>query len=175
METQFKGFKIADNGTVINKFGKSVGYIASPKGYRYVKVNGKQVLKHRLIWEAFNGKIPDEMEIDHIIPVSDGGGDELSNLRLVTSKGNKHNSKTIGKYKNSNKGKSEKLRNPIDQIDPISGEVIKTWSCAYEAAKELKADRSSITLCSNGKLKTSYGYSWKKILIDDNKGNGQQT
>jgi hypothetical protein len=163
MEIEYKGFTVVDNGVVLNKFGKSVGYVASPKGYRYLKVDGKQVLKHRFIWEAFNGNVPNGMEIDHIVPISDGGGDELSNLRIVTSKENKHNPRTIDKYKDSNKGKSEKLRHQIIQIDPTSGEIIRTWSSAYEAARTLGVDRSSITLCSNGKLKTSCGYIWKKV------------
>lgn len=110
MEKEYKGFTVNDDGTVINKFGKSVGYVASPKGYRYVKVNGKQVLKHRFIWEAFNGEIPKGMEIDHIIPISEGGGDELSNLRLVSSSENKRNIRTIEKYKISNKNKDSYLR-----------------------------------------------------------------
>ena len=163
MEIQYKGFIVIDNGVVLNKFGKSVGYVATPKGYRYIKVGKKQILKHRFIWEAFNGNIPSGLEIDHIVPLSDGGSDELSNLRVVTSRENKRNPKTIGKYHYSNKGKSEKLRHKIDQIDPINGEIIRTWSSAYEAAETLKTDRSSITLCSNGKLKTSCGYIWKKV------------
>lgn len=46
---------------------------------------------HRLVWETFIGEIPEGLEIDHIIPVSDGGGDELTNLRLVDRKGNMNN------------------------------------------------------------------------------------
>ena len=45
------------------------------------------------------------MEIDHVLPIIDGGTDELSNLRLVTSSENKINHKTIEKYKISNKNK----------------------------------------------------------------------
>lgn len=53
---------------------------------------------HQLVWETFVGEIPEGLEIDHIIPVSDGGGDELTNLRLVTRKGNMHNESTYKKY-----------------------------------------------------------------------------
>lgn len=53
---------------------------------------------HQLVCETFVGEIPDGLEIDHIIPISDGGGDELTNLRLVTREGNMHNENTYKKY-----------------------------------------------------------------------------
>lgn len=102
---RYKGFIVRDDGTVINKFGNVVGFNNGKKGYKYIYVEGRKIPKHRFIWEAFNGEIPEGMEIDHILPISDGGTDELSNLRLVTSSENKRNPKTIEKYKISNKGK----------------------------------------------------------------------
>ena len=102
---RYKGFIIRDDGTVINKFGNVVGFNNGKKGYRYIYVDGRKILKHRFIWEAFNGEIPEGMEIDHVLPISDGGTDELSNLRLATSSDNKRNPKTIDKYKISNKCK----------------------------------------------------------------------
>ena len=110
MEVIYKNHIVIDDGTVINKFGNKVGFIGCPKGYKYISVDGKSVLKHRFIWEAFFGEIPQGMEVDHITPIADGGGDELSNLRIVTSSQNKRNPKTIEKYKESNKGKDSKLR-----------------------------------------------------------------
>ena len=102
---RYKGFIVRDDGTVINKFGNVVGFNNGKKGYRYIYVDGRKIPKHRFIWEAFNGEIPEWMEIDHVLPISDGGTDELSNLRLVTSSENKINPKTIEKYKISNKNK----------------------------------------------------------------------
>lgn len=101
----YKGFIVRDDGTVINKFGNVVGFNNGKKGYKYIYVEGRKIPKHRFIWEAFNGEIPEGMEIDHVLPISDGGTDELSNLRLVTPKGNRNNPLTLEKYKISNKGK----------------------------------------------------------------------
>ena len=60
------------------------------KGYQRVWFNvngrrhGSQV--HRLVWEAFNGSIPDGMQINHIN--SDRSNNLLSNLELVTTQQN---------------------------------------------------------------------------------------
>lgn len=74
----------------------------SPKGYRYIQLCKEHIYYtfyvHRLVWETFNGKIPKELEIDHIKPISDGGGDELTNLRIGTRKDNMHNENTYKKY-----------------------------------------------------------------------------
>ncbi len=53
---------------------------------------------HQLVWETFVGEVPEGLEIDHIIPVSDGGGDELTNLRIGTRKNNMNNEITYKKY-----------------------------------------------------------------------------
>lgn len=40
--------------------------IDAGKGYLRVKIKGKMVLLHRLIWETFNGPIPDGLQIGHL-------------------------------------------------------------------------------------------------------------
>lgn len=50
---------------------------------------------HKLVWENFNGRVPDGLEIDHIIPVRNGGTDELENLRVVTRSENHLNPLTV--------------------------------------------------------------------------------
>lgn len=59
----------------------------------YWCTDGKRhsMAEHVAKWEYFNGEIPDGMQIDHIIPVLNGGTNKLSNLRLVTPKGNANN------------------------------------------------------------------------------------
>ena len=66
-----------------------------------VKVNGvtKQVDVHRIVYETFNGEIPNGMEIDHINTVRDDH--RLENMRLVTRKENMNNPITIEKLKNN--------------------------------------------------------------------------
>lgn len=66
-----------------------VGDVAGWKdelGYVYVRVNGKLIPAHRMIWEMHYGKIPEGMEIDHINHITDDN--RIENLRLVTRKDN---------------------------------------------------------------------------------------
>lgn len=52
----------------------------------YYNLNRKHFLVHRVIWEAFNGPIPEGLEIDHI----DGNphNNNLSNLQAITHREN---------------------------------------------------------------------------------------
>lgn len=102
MEVIYKEHTVRDDGTVINKYGKNVGF-KNGKGYRYVYVEDRKIPLHRFIWEAFNGEIPEGMEIDHINTIRDDN--RLCNLRMVSSSQNKRNPITIEKYKQSNKNK----------------------------------------------------------------------
>lgn len=170
MEVKYKGFTVRDDGTVINKFGREIGKGKNDKGYSYVHVDGKNVLKHRFIWEAFNGKIPENLEIDHIIPLSENGGNELSNLRLVTSLDNKHNPRTIEKYKLSNKGKiSQKLISTINKRKKtvyqlsINGELINVWESTAECGRN-GFNQGNVSMCCNGKLKSYKGFKWSNSL-----------
>ena len=68
----------------------------NPSGYLYYKLsigNCKYdyVRGHRMVWEAFKGKIPAGLEIDHIN--RDRHNNKLSNLRLVTHSENCLNTK----------------------------------------------------------------------------------
>lgn len=58
------------------------------KGYRLVKLwkGGRQATKriHRLVAEAFIPNPENKEQVHHIIPVKDGGTDEISNLQWVT-------------------------------------------------------------------------------------------
>ena len=65
--------------------------------YHQTSINNEVFYTHRLIWEAANGAIPDDMVIDHID--RDKRNNTLSNLRLVTRTDNQVNSnKSWGKW-----------------------------------------------------------------------------
>ena len=66
--------------------GTEAGYIRDD-GYRSLRINKKGYFSHRIIWEMFNGKIPEGMEIDHIDFNPDNN--KISNLQALTRK--RHN------------------------------------------------------------------------------------
>lgn len=74
-------------------------------------------LEHIIKWEFFNGEIPEGMEIDHIIPVRNGGTNKLDNLRLVTRKENANNPMSIINKSESHKGNthSEETKNKMSE------------------------------------------------------------
>ena len=59
------------------------------RGYVVCYVDGKQKSVHRVIWELFNGPIPNGMEIDHINGIRDDN--RIENLRLATKSQNQYN------------------------------------------------------------------------------------
>ena len=55
-------------------------------GYVQVQLFNKQNCAHRVIYEMFNGKIPEGLQIDHVNGVKDDN--RIENLQLVTHKQN---------------------------------------------------------------------------------------
>lgn len=61
----------------------SVAGNKNPRGYRRIRIEGKEYLEHRLVWLYVHGYMPPH-EIDHINRVRNDN--RLSNLRLATRK-----------------------------------------------------------------------------------------
>lgn len=72
------------------KAGSVAGYI-DRHDYIKIMVLGKNLYAHRIAWELFNGKIPEDKEIDHI----NGNtlDNRISNLRLASRTQNNANRK----------------------------------------------------------------------------------
>jgi hypothetical protein len=73
-----------------SKLGKTVTIVRKPREiswncghtYRRIAFRGKFYYAHRLVWEAFNGKIPGALTINHKNGVRDDN--RLENLELLT-------------------------------------------------------------------------------------------
>lgn len=59
--------------------GRKVGYV-DQRGYVRTKLGSKMTFAHRIIWEMFNGAMPEGKEIDHINGVK--SDNRIENLRL---------------------------------------------------------------------------------------------
>jgi len=94
----------------------------------------KQLLVHRLVWEAFNGTIPKDMQIDHID--NNKTNNKLSNLQLLSVQDNM-------KKMWDRRGRSEKK------------EIVKDWLARGYSRKfisdNLDIGHPYISLIANGK------------------------
>lgn len=124
-------------------------------------IDGKQhqLLEHRMKWEYFKGKIPNNMEVDHIVPISEGGTNKLSNLRLCTHKENMNNFISVKKMSTTRKGKPipKQVRTALYEASikkvlekKLDGTEI-VYVSATEAARKCGLDKSSISQAARGK------------------------
>lgn len=84
-----KVFKYESDGNLILLKSPRVSKRKRSGNYIRVKYQGSTYQAHRIIWEMFNGPIPDGFKIDHINGVKDDN--RLDNLRLVTDSLNNRN------------------------------------------------------------------------------------
>lgn len=149
---KYSGYSISSFGRVQNsKSGKYLKPRLRPDGYLDVKllVNGKQYqrLVHRLVAEYFIPN-PDKLpQVNHID--EDKTNNKVWNLEWVTRSENINHSK-------------HKYESEVQQLDPETGEVIKTFKSTKEAGRELGLDNGGgISLVCRGEGKTYKGYGWR--------------
>ena len=153
--------------------GKILSVHKDKDGYDVINLNGKNFKIHRLIAYMFIPNPENKPFIDHIIPIRNGGTNDISNLRWVTSKENCNNESTL---KNKSKitkgennpmfgkhGKDNKNSIAIEKIDKNTGEILKIYDSITEARKDLglKYDTSIRQCLNGGKRKTAHGFIWK--------------
>ena len=106
---------------------------------------------HRLVFEAFNGQIPENMQVNHINEIK--ADNRLSNLNLMTRKENINFGTGIERRA---KSKSK----PVLQFD-LNDNLIKEFPSLMQVYRELGFSFQYISACCKGKYKTADGYKWK--------------
>lgn len=130
-----------------------------------VKNGQKKIVDvHRLVALAFIPNPNNKPEIDHIIPISEGGTNAADNLRWVTRAENNNNIMTKKKRSIRLINRTDQSKR-IDQIDAETGEVIKTWKSSKDCERNGYPSRQFIRECCNGERKTYKGYIWKYIQV----------
>lgn len=118
-------------------------------GYLTVQLGrkGGRHLVHRLVWEAFNGPIPEDIQVNHIN--EDKTDNRLVNLNLMTRSQNTGCASRVIKRR----------MHPC-QYD-LHGNLIKEWNSLNEINRELGYSQGNISMCCNGIWPTSYGFIWR--------------
>lgn len=125
--------------------------------YRVNLVKYGHISVHRLIWETFNGPIPDDKVIDHI----DGNrhNNNLSNLRCVSQSENMYNSQM--------NGHSGQVK--VKQYDEM-GNFIAEYTSLHNAAVAINGSEYAIKSAAERHGKSA-GYFWiredQNITIED--------
>ena len=145
----------------INSNGYTVYGLTSDSGEH------KIFYAHRLVATAFIPNPENKPEVDHIVPISEGGGNEVGNLRWVTSFENTHNVITSRKSSEAKRGRAlnkdhvEVLRE-VNTKDSVVGIHIKTGDIIEFMSSE-EARRNGyyhVSACCRGKRGSSGGYKW---------------
>ncbi len=147
-----------DGGKSIRS-GRIIKPLKTHDNYLYVGLwkNGKchRYKVHRLVYEAFNGLIPEGMQVNHIN--EDKTDNRLENLNLMTPKENYNwgtRNNRISKTKTN--GRTSK---PVLQLT-LDGELVREWPSMNEAQRH-GYDSGNISACCLGKLKTYKGFIWR--------------
>ena len=128
-------------------------------GYLLINIDGKNMKWHRVIWVAFNGKIPDGLQINHID--ENKANNSLENLELVTCKENINHG-----TRNERAGKSIAKANtnhPLKSKKVICIETGIIYDSIHEAERQTGIYQTSICQCCLGRYKTSGGYHWSYV------------
>ncbi len=179
-----KRYKVSNYGRIIclnwNRTGKARMCKLNVDGGGYLKVKIDRVTKlvHRIVAETFIPNHEGKPCVDHIdtnrqrnvIEVDENGfpveNSTLTNIRWATQKENCNNPLSR-KHKSENSAKpwlgkfGDEHHRSIQVVQlTLDGQLIKKWSCAMEAKRELGIKQGNIRKCCRGKRKTAGGYRW---------------
>lgn len=154
--------RYANSGIGIRLYkGKVLKPGMSRDGYLHVVLSkdNKQTTfnVHRLVYETFNGKIPEGMQVNHID--EDKTNNSIENLNVMTFKeninwgtGNERRAKSMINHKS--------LSKPIIQYS-LNGDKLAEFEGTHDAARKLNINPGNINNALKGRIKTAGGFKWK--------------
>lgn len=160
---------IRNNGRVQTFKGKILHPSLDKEGYVQISVahEGRTIKKkgHRVVAESFIGRIPDNMEINHINGVKNDN--RVENLEIVTKSENISHAYSIldrdnGACKLQKKICKYSIKPRKSQKSPaIKDELLDTLDGINFASRNTGIIVSSIQACLKGKQKTAGGFIWE--------------
>lgn len=155
-------YSVNKNGDVRNnETGRMLKPNKDKDGYLRVELHKDKKRKHyyvhRLVWEAFNGPIPEGMQVNHI---SERPWDNrLENLNLLTPK---ENSNWGTRNKRVGGPDCIRKREWVVQFD-LYGDFVAIYKSTKEAEGKTNVNSGNISSCCNGRIQTAGGYVWRYI------------
>lgn len=149
-----KDYGAFDNGDVVNILSGTTLRPNCDIGYYRVSIQGKRVLCHRFLYEAYHQKVmPRHVHVDHV----DGNrlNNHINNLQALSVQ--EHIAKT--KKTNPLMARKANLKHSKEVIaQNISTGETRVFTSTHAAAKALGILRCHISMCLNGRVKTGKGY-----------------
>lgn len=148
-------FRKGKNGSLVPVKEKILKSSMLNSGYYQVGLTKQSILKfylvHRLVWEAFNGSISEEYEINHINEKK--FDNRLENLNLMTHRENVN-------YGTGIERSTKKRANGVLQFT-LEDILIKEYPSTKQVERELGFGQGNIVNCCKGRYKQAYGFKWK--------------
>ena len=116
---------------------------------------GKRYSVHRLVWETFNGEIPEGYEVNHINETTTDN--RLENLNLMTHIENVKYGNGINRR--AEKQKTTRYCKPVLQYT-LDGEFVREWPSLTELRRN-GFHSQCVANCCNGIQDKAYNYIWK--------------
>ena len=165
----FEEFEISNAGLI--RKGEAILKPYNHRGYKRIKINGKNKLIHRLVAEHFIPNPHNKPQVNHKDTNKKNNHDW--NLEWVTNQENvQHAIKHLPKRKEQLKSGMSKIgreygvknamktRKKVVQCD-LEGNEIRVFDSARDASRELGISYKVISKCCNGQAKTYKGFTWK--------------
>lgn len=149
----FETYSINEYGEVYSTRGKPLCQWTDNMGYKQVVLyrNNKRCYKrvHRLVYEAFHGKIPDKLIINHID--ENKCNNNIDNLELTT------NSENIKHFHQYNELKSY----DISVYKKSDGNFLNRYYSLRSLCRDLNLNRKTVTnIISGAKTTNNYPYTF---------------
>lgn len=116
----------------------------------------------RVVYESFNGEIPEGMQVNHIN--EDKTDNRIENLNLMTPKENANWGTRTSRQIETQTNRPD-LSKTVYQYD-LDGNLVKVWPSAKEVQRVLGYANTNITACCNKtkyhEKQYAYGYIWKR-------------
>lgn len=119
----------------------------------------RSFLVHRLVFEAFNGNIPEGLEINHID--ENKKNNSICNLEVVTHTENVRHGTGIERSAKTMKEKKYFCK-AVGQYT-TSGQLLATFYSLAEANEATKVNKGNICSCCKGRQQTAGGYVWRYV------------